>query len=112
MLDGTSRPTNPENEPNGIHQELGRAAYGNPNRLQRPRSRYLTRSLSFLVKQPGGLGYRMHSKCSKCSKQNKQNKQNNQRKQQQQPEKPAWAAVRDVAPQPRSQPWGFRDPHA
>ena len=21
MLDGTSRPTNPENEPNGIHQE-------------------------------------------------------------------------------------------
>jgi hypothetical protein len=26
MLDGTSRPTNPENEPNGIHQELGRAA--------------------------------------------------------------------------------------
>ena len=24
-------------------------------------------SLSFLVKQPGGLGYKLHSKCSKCT---------------------------------------------
>ena len=24
-------------------------------------------SLSYLVKQPGGLGYKLHSKCSKCS---------------------------------------------
>ena len=23
-------------------------------------------ALSFLVKQPGGLGYKLHSKCSKC----------------------------------------------
>ena len=28
-------------------------------------------SLSFLVKQPGGLGYRLHSKCSKCPPLNK-----------------------------------------
>ena len=63
MLHGTSRPTNPENEPNGIHQELGRAtspAAKTPIPLPRA-------SLSFLVKQPGGLGYRLHSKCSKCS---------------------------------------------
>ena len=26
----------------------------------------LRASLSFLVKQPGGLGYKLHSKCSKC----------------------------------------------
>ena len=62
MLDGTSRPTNPEYEPDGIHHarkgEQPHPAVTNPIPLPRA-------SLSFLVKQPGGLGCKLHSKCSK-----------------------------------------------
>ena len=63
MLDGTSRPTNPEYEPDGIHQEGRAASPAATTPIPLPRA-----SLSFLVKQPGGLGYKLHSKCSKCSK--------------------------------------------
>ena len=65
MLDGTSRPTNPEYEPDGIHIRKGEP----PHRPRRPTNPIpLPRaSLSFLVKQPGGLGCKLHSKCSKCS---------------------------------------------
>ena len=60
MLDGTSRPTNPDYEPDGILQEGGAASPAAMNPIPLPRA-----SLSFLVKQPGGLGCKLHSKCSK-----------------------------------------------
>ena len=63
MLDGTSRPTNPEYEPDGIHQEGGAASPG----CDEPDPVTSRLAYSFLVKQPGGLGYKLHSKCSKLS---------------------------------------------
>ena len=62
MLGGTSRPTNPDYEPDGIFQEGGAASPAATNPIPLPRA-----SLSFLVKQPGGLGCKLHSKCSKCT---------------------------------------------
>ena len=55
MLDGTSRPTNPEYEPDGFHQEGGTASPG----CDEPDPATSRLSLSFLVKQPGGLGLRL-----------------------------------------------------
>ena len=47
-------------EPDGIFQEGGAASPAATNPIPLPRA-----SLSFIVKQPGGLGYKPHSKCSK-----------------------------------------------
>ena len=57
----TKRSTHPETEPDGIIQEGGAASPAATNPIPLPRA-----SLSFLVKQPGGLSCRLHSKCSKC----------------------------------------------
>ena len=57
MLDGTSRPTNPEYEPGGFHQEGGTASPG----CDEPDPATSRLSLSFLVKQPGGLGLRLQN---------------------------------------------------
>ena len=71
MLGSTNRPTNPENEQNGIlpsyHQALRESCLTGCNEDPDPVTSRLA-SLSFLVKQPGGLGCILHSKCSKCSK--------------------------------------------
>ena len=40
-------------------------AQSHSRRLHSPRHLRPRASLSFLVKQPGGLGYKLHSKCSK-----------------------------------------------
>ena len=42
------------------YQEGGAASPAATNPIPLPRA-----SLSFLVKQPGGLGYKLHSKCSR-----------------------------------------------
>ena len=47
-------------EPDGDSKEGGAASPAATNPIPLPRA-----SLSFLVKQPGGLGYKLHSKCSK-----------------------------------------------
>ena len=51
------------NEQDDTYQEGGAASPAATNPIPLPRA-----SLSFLVKQPGGLGCKLHSKCSKCSK--------------------------------------------
>ena len=62
MLDGTSRPTNPDYEPDGILQEGRAASPAAKTPIPLPRA-----SLSFLVKQPGGLGYKLPSAPSALS---------------------------------------------
>ena len=83
MLGGTSRPTNPDYNVRAERQvgilkngEHGAASLTHSPAARKEPERYpvidtclLPRaSPSFLVKQPGGLGYKLHSKCSKCSK--------------------------------------------
>ena len=54
-------------EPDGIFQEGRAASPAATTPIPLPRA-----SLSFIVKQPGGLGYKPHSKCSKKNNKNKQ----------------------------------------
>ena len=57
LRDGTSRPTNPEYEPDGIHQEGGAASPG----CDEPDPVTSRLAYSFLVKQPGARGTRLQT---------------------------------------------------